>query len=307
MVSDNDIPNQEIGNENSTSSEGNDIPNREIESKYDHVNTAGQDARNELQAAEETTLPKEREYWTKLSEFEGPLDILLHFVKAEELDIYNIPIHKITKDFLAYVNFKTFLDIELAGEFLLMASELMKIKAKMLIPVSNEEGEIDEEDPRMVLVKKLIEYKRFKDAAEDLALLEKEAKKQYERSCFEFDNKIIETKDEGFESLKNVTIFNLIKAYKIVLTNIKPQVIHSIETLDITAESQRQFVLDTIDKNGELDFFQMINDMPDKMTIICTFLALLQLAAEYLIELTVDPSDLTRFILKKRLSMAEFI
>ncbi|CAN5613530.1 segregation/condensation protein A [soil metagenome] len=263
--------------------------------------------RDELSDAEQNALPKEREYWTKLSEFEGPLDILLHFVKAEELDIYNIPIHKITKDFLDYVNFKAFLDIELAGEFLLMASELMKIKAKMLIPVSNEEGEIDEEDPRMVLVRKLIEYKRFKDAAEELSLLEKEAKKQYERSCFEFDNKIIETKDEGFESLKNVTIFNLIKAYKIVLTSIKPQVIHSIETLDITAESQRQFVLDIIDKNGELDFFKMINDIKDRMTIICTFLALLQLAAEYLIELTVDPLDLTRFILKKRISMAEFI
>ena len=270
----------------------------------DITGASSQDLLNESQ---ENSLPKEREYWTKLSEFEGPLDILLHFVKAEELDIYNIPIHKITKDFLDYVNFKTFLDIELAGEFLLMASELMKIKAKMLIPVSNEEGEIDEEDPRMVLVRKLIEYKRFKDAAEDLALLEKEAKKHFERSCFEFDNKIIETKDEGFESLKNVTIFNLIKAYKIVLTSIKPQVIHSIETLDITAESQRQFVIDIIDKNGELDFFQMINDMPDKMTIICTFLALLQLAAEYLIEVIVDPSDLTRFILKKRLSMAEFI
>lgn len=263
--------------------------------------------KTELSPVEEISLPKEREYWTKLSEFEGPLDILLHFVKAEELDIYNIPIHKITKDFLDYVNFKAFLDIELAGEFLLMASELMKIKAKMLIPVSFEEGEIDEEDPRMVLVRKLIEYKRFKDAAEELAILEKEAKKQFERTCFEFDNKIIETKDEGFESLKNVTIFNLIKAYKIVLTSIKPQVIHSIETLDITAESQRQFVLDIIEKHGEIDFFLMINEMHDKMTIICTFLALLQLAAEYLIEVAVDPFDLTKFILKKRLSMAEFI
>ncbi len=77
---------------------------------------------------------KTNEYWAKLSEYEGPLDILLHFVKEEELNIYDIPISKITKDFLEFLNYMTLLDIELAGEFLLMAAELMKIKARMLIP-----------------------------------------------------------------------------------------------------------------------------------------------------------------------------
>ncbi|MEO8447171.1 MAG: segregation/condensation protein A, partial [bacterium] len=83
---------------------------------------------------------RQEEYRTHLSEFEGPLDILLHFVKVDELDIYNIPISKITKDFLDYINYMSALDIELAGEFLVMASELMKIKARMMLPQIDEEG-----------------------------------------------------------------------------------------------------------------------------------------------------------------------
>lgn len=104
------------------------------------------------------------------------------------------PISKITKDFLGYVNFMQSLNIEFAGEFLLMASELMKIKAKMLIPVLNEEGQlVDEEDPRLTLINKLLEYKRFKDATEELALLEMEARKKFSRNYFDSDVKITET------------------------------------------------------------------------------------------------------------------
>jgi segregation and condensation protein A len=248
---------------------------------------------------------KTHEYWAKLPEFEGPLDILLHFIKADELDIYNIPISKITKDFLGYVNYMQSLDIEFAGEFLLMASELMKIKAKMLIPVLNEDGElVDEEDPRLTLIRKLLEYKRFKDATEELALLEMEARKKFSRNYFDSDVKITETDIDVMNdpSLKNINIFNLIKAYKIVLSGLaKERTVHPIQVLDVSQEGQQEYVLNLLNEKGEVDFMEIITLLNDRLKLIFTFLALLQLGLDGIIEITVDPQNLSSFRLKRRL------
>jgi segregation and condensation protein A len=254
---------------------------------------------------EQDYVQKTNEYWAKLPEFEGPLDILLHFIKADELDIYNIPISKITKDFLGYVNFMQSLNIEFAGEFLLMASELMKIKAKMLIPVLNEDGElVDEEDPRLTLIRKLLEYKRFKDATEELALLEMEARKKFSRNYFDSDVKITDTDIDALNdpSLKNINIFNLIKAYKIVLSGLNRQrTVHPIEVLDVSQEGQQEYVMNLLNEKDEVDFMEIITALNDRLKLIFTFLALLQLGLDGLIEITVDPQNLTSFKLKKRL------
>jgi len=244
------------------------------------------------------------EYWAKLPEFEGPLDILLHFIKADELDIYNIPISKITRDFLGYVNYMQSLDIELAGEFLLMASELMKIKAKMLIPVLNEDGDlVDEEDPRLTLIRKLLEYKRFKDATEELGLLEMEARKKFNRHYFQSDAIETETSIDvaNDPSLKNINIFNLIKAYKIVLSGLNRQTtVHPIEVLDVSQEGQQEFLANLLNEKEEVDFAELIAMLQDRLKLIFTFLALLQMGLDGLIEITVDPSNLSLFKLKKR-------
>lgn len=255
--------------------------------------------------AEGDYIAKTNEYWAKLPEFEGPLDILLHFIKADELDIYNIPISKITKDFLGYVNYMQSLDIEFAGEFLLMASELMKIKAKMLIPVLNEDGElVDEEDPRLTLIRKLLEYKRFKDATEELALLEMEARKKFSRNYFDSDVKISDTNIDAVNdpSLKNINIFNLIKAYKIVLSGLnRHTTVHPIEILDVSQEGQQEYVLNLLNEKEEVDFAEIIIMLNDRLKLIFTFLALLQLGLDGVIEITVDPQNLSSFRLKKRL------
>lgn len=254
---------------------------------------------NNLQA--EAYIPRTREYYAKLSEYEGPLDILLHFVKEDELNIYDIPISKITKDFLGYIDFIQSLDIELAGEFLLMAAELMKIKARMLLPQLTVEGDEIEEDPRMVLVRKLLEYKRFKDATEDLKELETEAQKIFARNFFEADPREYETQ-EGFDpSLKSLTIFNLIKGYKAAVLSVKKEPAHSIELLTISPEMQRDYVLNVLAENNEIDFHDMIKKLEDKMTVICTFLAMLQLALEGFLELVVDKDNLSQFILRRRI------
>ncbi|MCY7361126.1 MAG: segregation/condensation protein A [Ignavibacteria bacterium] len=244
-----------------------------------------------------------KDYRAQLTEFEGPMDILLHFVKVDDLDIYNIPISKITKDFLNYINFMTKLDIELAGEFLVMASELMKIKARMLIPVVDESGNlVDEEDPRMSLVRKLLEYKRFKDVSEQIAELETEQRKRVFRNNFDNDHKEVDKDFEIELSLKNVTIFNLIKAYKRVISIVRKEVVHPIELLDITPENQRDFILNMIDEKTEVEFDDMISEVNERLRIICIFLALLQLALDGVIEIVLIDNNMQKFILKRRTS-----
>ncbi len=248
---------------------------------------------------EQTPAHRTKEYWAKLSEYEGPLDILLHFVKEDELDIYNIPIAKITKDFLDYLNYITLLDIEVAGEFLLMASELMKIKARMLIPQINEYGDEDEEDPRLTLIRKLLEYKRFKDASVDLSKFEDEARKMFTRGYFDNDEKVFEKEFEIDPSLKNLTIFNLIKRYRGAVLNIRKEVVHPIELLNVTPELQREFLLEFFEERSEIDFSELILNMNERMLVICTFLSILQLALEGYLNIYVDRKDLSKFKLSK--------
>jgi len=242
---------------------------------------------------------KTEEYWAKLSEYEGPLDILLHFVKEEELNIYDIPISKITKDFLEYLNYIQSLDIEVAGEFLLMASELMKIKARMLLPQLSEEGELDEEDPRVTLVRKLLEYKRFKDASKDLEHFEQEARNLYVRNYFEKDERIYEKDFEHDKSLKNVTIYNLIKGYKNVISHMKGGVVHPIEPLDISPEIQREFLINFLKNIDKISFEELTKEMKEKIVIICTFLSILQLALEGFLWIDVEPSNISKFSIEK--------
>lgn len=243
---------------------------------------------------------QEKEYKARLSEFEGPMDILLHFVKVDDLDIYNIPISKITKDFLNYLNFMSALNIELAGEFLVMASELMKIKARMLIPQIDEEGNVIEEDPRLTLVRKLLEYKRFKDVSLQISDLEDEQRKRVFRNNFDNDYKESDKELELDPSLKNVTIFNLIKAYKRAITNIRKEVVHPIELLDITPENQREYILNIIDEQGKIEFLEMISSIEVRLRVICIFLAILQLALEGVIEIVIIENDMTRFFIRRR-------
>jgi len=246
-------------------------------------------------------IPGTQDYWANLKEYQGPLDILLHFVKEEELNIYDIPISKITKDFLAYVNYIQSLDIELAGEFLLMAAELMKIKARMLIPQLSED-ETTEEDPRMTLIRKLLEYKRFKDAAEELAKFEEDARMRYYRLYFRKDPKEVEIDVLNDYGLQNLTIFNLIKGYRHAITNIRKEIVHPIELLDTTPETQREFLINFFAERSSIDYSELISNMDSKMIVICTFLAMLQLALEGYLQIQIESGDMSKFSLIKSIN-----
>ncbi|MDW8465443.1 MAG: segregation/condensation protein A [Chloroherpetonaceae bacterium] len=190
-------------------------------------------------------------YRVALSEFEGPLDLLLFFIKRDELNIYDIPISKITSDFLAYLDALQTLNLEVAADFIYMASVLMSIKAKMLLPrPESSDGELDEFDPRTELVQRLLEYKRYKEMALAMQALEEQRRKHFARTHFEsIDAPIV---DES--SLRRPTLFDLIQAYQYALSHIPKKTVHEIPRVPVTIEEQTQKILDRLSQTIQLSF-----------------------------------------------------
>ncbi len=234
-------------------------------------------------------------YKIKLDHFEGPLDLLLFFIKRDELNIYDIPISRITKEFLDYVNLIKMLDLETAGDFILMASTLMHIKVRMLLPREvDEKGE--EIDPRAELIQALLEYKKYKEVAEELTFLESNQRKVSFRGNFSADEK--ESPPEYEILLKNVTVFDLAKAFKKVIEGVKPPPVHEIKKINVTIDEQIEFILSMLDKNPELHFLSLVDGMREKIRIVITFIALLELTKMQKIGIKESP-DFNNFVLYK--------
>jgi segregation and condensation protein A len=213
-------------------------------------------------------------YKIKLDQFEGPLDLLLFFIKRDELNIYDIPIAKITKEFLEYVNLIKMLDLEIAGDFILMASTLMHIKVRMLLPRDiDEKGE--EIDPRADLVRALLEYKRYKEMAEEFSYFESHQRKLKYRGNFSADIK--ESPHQYEEFLKNVTLYDLAKAFKFAIEQIKAEPVHEIQRLNITIDEQMEFILNNLQDQSQIHFLILIKEFDEKIRIIVTFIALLEM------------------------------
>lgn len=235
-------------------------------------------------------------YKIKLDHFEGPLDLLLFFIKRDELDIYDIPISKITKEFLDYVKLIQMLDLETAGDFILMASTLMHIKVRMLLPREvNEKGE--EIDPRAELIAALLEYKRYKEMSEELAFFESNQRKLSFRSNFSKDEKVSPPDYEIL--LKNVTLYDLAKAFKKAIDNVRPEVVHEIRRINISVDEQVQYIFNKLNEFSELHFMSLIDGMKEKLRIVITFVALLELIKMEQIGIRETP-DFNEFIIYKR-------
>ncbi len=219
-------------------------------------------------------------YKVKLTDFEGPLELLLFFIKRDELDIYDIPISRILKEFMEYLHLIEELDLETAGDFLIMACTLMQIKVRMLLP-----REIDEKgneiDPREELVRRLIEYMRFKEMTDYFSSLESQRRKISLRHYFEYDEK--ENPDGLGDLLKNITLYDLTKAFKRSIDNLPKETFHEIKKPVISTEEQMDFILNLLEKKGEIKFSEMIADMKEKIRIIITFIILLELCKNQII------------------------
>jgi len=213
-------------------------------------------------------------YTIKLLEFEGPLDLLLFFIKRDELDIYDIPISRITKEFLEYVHYMETLDLEVAGEFLVMAAELMQIKVRMLLPP--EPGTEEEQDPRANLVKRLVEYKRYKEVAVGMAVQEEAQRKVFYRAYYEADARVTSEEEED-ESLRDVSLFDLISSFKFAIDRMPKRFVHEVVLLNVTLEEQIEYINDYFSRRSEATFFELVKDMTEKIRVVVTFIALLEL------------------------------
>jgi segregation and condensation protein A len=227
-------------------------------------------------------------YRVKLSEFEGPLDLLLFFIKRDELDITDIPISRITKEFLDYLHLMASLDLEVAGEFIVMAATLMQIKVRMLLP--RDETAEAEEDPRAELVRRLVEYKRFKEMAERMSGIEDQSRQVRYRRFFSADTRIrlAEEEDEG---LQDITLFNLIAAYKRALDNMPRRVIHEVQLLSVSVDEQMSYILDFLRVHGPSSLLAMTAHMTEKIRIVVTVIALLELTKNKVISLSGTDAD----------------
>lgn len=222
-------------------------------------------------------------YQIKLDQFEGPFDLLLFFIERDELDIYNIPINNITKDFLAYIHALEQLNIELASEFILFISTLMRIKAKMLLPRKELDAHGNEIDPRMELVDKILEYKRFKEASEQMIMMEADRLLQQKRGNIKQElDALGEEYSEGTE-IQTVTMFKLMQSFEKVMKrfterNNKPQ--HVVVKYNYSLEGQKIFLLDYIKSNTRVAFEAVFSQCENRIHAIFTFLAMLELTQQ---------------------------
>ena len=225
----------------------------------------------------------------KLPQFEGPFDLLLFFIQRDELDIYNIPIAKITKDFFEYINQMQRLNIEVASEFILVAATLMRIKAKMLLPRPEIDEQGNEVDPRQDLVEKLIAYRQFKTVAEDLRGMQDERMLKEKRGNLSKELMIIASNTAYAGELNHITLFRLLTTFEKVLKrfNDKPQQVnHTVVQLPYTIEGQKNFLSNMVKGKGRVTFKEVLQTCTDRYQIVFTFLAMLELIQERLVHLT---------------------
>ena len=216
----------------------------------------------------------QEDYKVELEVFEGPLDLLLYLIKKDELDIHDIPIERITSSYMQYIQVMKMLDLNIAGEFLVMASTLMLIKSKMLLPVDDrsEDEEEEEDDPRWDLVRQLVEYKKFKDAAMHLEDLEHQQENVFSAMG---DNFVIEP-DPGL-ALTDVGIFDLIAAFNEVLKTVKEEELDEIVGEQYTVADKIETIRQTLTERDSVPFRELFSAEPTRGEVVCTFLALLEL------------------------------
>ena len=224
---------------------------------------------------------KEASYQIKLPQFEGPFDLLLFFIERDELDIYNIPISNIIKDFLDYIHGQEKLNIELSSEFILFVSTLMRIKARMLLPRKELDAQGNEIDPRQELVDKILEYKRFKEASAKMAEMEAIRMLMVRRGNLAKEISMIgEDSGEGTE-IQSITLFKLMKTFEKIMkkveqrSQIKP--VHTVVKYSYTMEDSRKHALDVVKTEKVMSFDKIFDVCKDRIHAIFIFLSVLEL------------------------------
>src|SRR5688572_9694332 len=218
----------------------------------------------------------------KLPLFEGPFDLLLFFIERDELDSYDIPISKITGDFLEYIHHMERLDVEVASEFILVAATLMRIKSKMLLPRPQLDEQGNEVDPREELVRHLLEYKKYKSVIESFHKLEETELFKEKRGNIMKELRALAESTNVEAELQDVTIFKLMTVFEKVLKRQeaeKNKPVHQVIQYPYTVEAQKKFLMDELSKKPTLSFTELIAEFPTRMGVIFNFLAILEMLA----------------------------
>jgi segregation and condensation protein A len=212
-------------------------------------------------------------YKIKIDNFEGPFDLLLYFIKRDELDIYDIPIAKITEEFLEYIRFMQLMDLELAGEFIVMSSTLMQIKAQMLLPREVDDDGEPIEDPRTELVQKLLEYQQIKEGTDKLKSKEESTRYNFYRENFEYEKSLSQKSLEGM----NPGLFDLINAFNNLIKKSKSRNFkHKVDVNKFTLEEQSNLIMESLKTKPKISFMKFFEGA-EKLQIVTAFLAILDM------------------------------
>jgi len=227
-----------------------------------------------------STLPPELEYFrsseayqVELSGFQGPMDLLLYLIQKDQIDIYDIPISHITEQFIKHIEIMHMVSLDQAGEFMAMAATLLVIKLKMLMPkIGDAEPDEDEEDPRADLVRRLLEYKRFKEAAETLRQREEERRQYHVRSTrYPFLD------DLATEPELRIEMFDLLSALADVFDRVRANPVHEVRREPFTVVQKIELIRERLRRQETVRFDECFTDDAIKMEVVVTFIAILEL------------------------------
>ena len=210
----------------------------------------------------------------KIENFEGPLDLLLYFIKRDKIDIYDIPITQITNEYISVIDEAKKLDVSIAGEFLFMASMLLRIKTQMLLPRQINDESLDIEDPRIDLVAQLLEYKKYKSIANKLKNLHFENKDSFFRNSSKV---VYDQSPNASDFLNEVTLYDISKIFKDAVNNAPTQDSFEIYRETVSLKDQQDFILQQFNNDKILSLKNLVKKLETKLEIIVTFLALLEM------------------------------
>ena len=210
----------------------------------------------------------------KIENFEGPLDLLLYFIKRDKIDIYDIPITQITNEYISVIDEAKKWDVSIAGEFLFMASMLLRIKTQMLLPRQINDESLDIEDPRIDLVAQLLEYKKYKSIANKLKNLHFENKDSFFRNSSKV---VYDQSPNASDFLNEVTLYDISKIFKDAVNNAPTQDSFEIYRETVSLKDQQDFILQQFNNDKILSLKNLIKKLETKLEIIVTFLALLEM------------------------------
>ncbi|HAR20868.1 MAG TPA: chromosome segregation protein ScpA [Cytophagales bacterium] len=216
----------------------------------------------------------------KLPLFEGPFDLLLFFIERDELDIYDIPISKITAKFLEYLKHLEHMNMEVASEFILVAATLMNIKSKMLLPRAELDEKGNEIDPREELVHKLLEYKKYKSVVQEFVVLEEVRLQQEKRGNILSELKKLYQSENVEDELQDLNLYRLLKVFEKLNRRYEVEMakpVHTVVQYHYTIDGQKEFIIEKLKKRTKLGFSEFFEEFKERIAIVFNFLAILEM------------------------------